>query len=415
MLRACKRAVAYRWGRRIHATATSTQLVSSSEKGEAEEGDWRDVGVFWDLENCTVPSGLDPFLVRPNIERALRTSGFLGPISISGFGDIHGYRIHTLEALSESGIDVRHVPNGGKNSSDRALMIDVLFWTMKHSPPAHVLLISGDSDFSMLLHKLRLLNYNVLLAASTSNGVASALVHAANRIWVWPDIAKGEGLLGRVHIPGTPSPFHKDDGSTNKEASVTEPTTDWQQDIRHTLENVKDPQEDVVSGFRNLSEAGWIPPLIVNEVINIVERCPGISLGDISRKLKSVNINVRAFGFASSHQFLLSIPQLETRFTDGLNMKDRIRYHLASTGKCPPTNDVGHLVQVKPLPPDDVRCESAKSSDGAAGNAKRALRCSTDRDDKNSTKKESLDQEKSPSSSSPQSWVSRIFALFKGS
>lgn len=112
MLRACKRAAACRWRRRIYATTTSTQPFSSSEKGEAEEGDWRDVGVFWDLENCTVPSSFDPFLVRPNIERALRTSGYLGPISISGFGDIHGYRIHTLEALSETGIDVRHVPNG---------------------------------------------------------------------------------------------------------------------------------------------------------------------------------------------------------------------------------------------------------------------------------------------------------------
>ena len=89
------------------------------------DGDVSDVAVFWDFENCPVPSSLDPFLVRRNIERALRKDGLFGPISLRGYGNIQNIsRAHVLEALSETGVGLHHVPYGMNSFSDLSIYID---------------------------------------------------------------------------------------------------------------------------------------------------------------------------------------------------------------------------------------------------------------------------------------------------
>eukprot|EP00250_Pteridium_aquilinum_P024658 c29407_g1_i1 orf=131-1372(+) len=412
MLRVCKTAAACRSRRRIHATRAAAEATtttrscirllssypypSSPERAGAEEVDCREVGVFWDFENCSVPSSLDPFLVRPNIERALRTSGFLGPISFSGYGNIHQIsRAHVLEALSETGVDLHHVPNGGTNASDRALLIDVMLWTMKHSAPANVLLISGDSDFSVLLHKLRMLSYNVLLAAPNNYGMATALVHAASRVWVWPDIATGEGLLGQVHISGTPLPRVKDDTSRNKDGK---PNMDLREDMGRAPENVKDIYQDPPNDvFSRVSEATWVPSILVNRIINIIEGSPGISLGEISKELRAMSINPRAFGYPSFYQLLTSINKLEIRFSDGIGMKDRVRFHLASA-------DVSHGVAAHDKQLDGCEKPESNASDKVCING----------NDKGLAEKESSGQERSPASGALFSWGSHLLRLFKG-
>lgn len=346
MLSVCRRAVCRCRGTGAApptAAARSRRAFSSSAAGEEDESE---VGVFWDFENCPVPSGLDPFLVRLNIERALRKSGYLGPISITGYGNIHLIsRAHVLEALSETGVDLHHVPNGGKNSSDRALLIDMLLWTIKHSPPAHVLLISGDSDFSVLLHKMRLLSYNVLLAAPNKTGIASALANAASRVWVWPDMATGEGPLGQTCTNESPVFHGKDfssyDVSRNRDAGPIKQTIDCllsEENGGHG-EGLKDGGEDAVrDGISKMSEARWIPSALVNRIVDIVEERPGISLGDISKELKSLNINPRSFGCSNFYHLLLSMQRLQTRFVDGLSMRDRVRFHLAGKDHINSTN-----------------------------------------------------------------------------
>lgn len=282
------------------------------------------MGVFWDIENCAVPSGLDPYVVRPNIERALRTSGFLGPIYVSGYVNINTIcRAHTLESLTESGITIHHVPSGGMDSSDRALLIDVMFWTMRHSPPAHILLITGDTDFSVLMHKLRLLGYNVLLAAPFHQHMSTALVHAASKIWIWPDVVVGEaeGLVAETHIPGAPLPDRF--GNKKKEGK---PREDSCEDLGPEV--VKDVPKG--SGKIKLQDGGWLPPRVADMIISIVIDRPGIALGDLTKELTARNINPKLYGYHDYHQCLSRMEELEIQYVDGACMRDRLLYYVAS-------------------------------------------------------------------------------------
>lgn len=68
-------------------------------------------------------------------------------------------------------------------------------WVSQNPPPAHLFFISGDTDFAGILHKLRMNNYNVLLATPT---FASEVFHsAATIIWQWSSILKGQCLSGK--------------------------------------------------------------------------------------------------------------------------------------------------------------------------------------------------------------------------
>ncbi|XP_024534961.1 uncharacterized protein LOC9657426 isoform X3 [Selaginella moellendorffii] len=155
------------------------------------------IGVWWDFENCNVPYGIDAHRVGLNIVSGLRSSGFKGPVSISGYGDMLQLSRCVQESLSATGIRLHHVPSGGKESesSDRALLMDLILWTIENPPPAHLFLISGDRDFSTALHKLRMRNYNVLLACPAGAYISPSLLGAASRVWYWNSLVRGEALV----------------------------------------------------------------------------------------------------------------------------------------------------------------------------------------------------------------------------
>lgn len=85
---------------------------------------------------------------------------------------------------------------GGKNSADRSLLVDLMYWVSRNPPPAHVFLISGDRDFAGILHRLRMNNYNILLASPES--APSVLCSASNIMWQWSSLLKGETLPGKL-------------------------------------------------------------------------------------------------------------------------------------------------------------------------------------------------------------------------
>ncbi|KAH9287668.1 hypothetical protein KI387_031785, partial [Taxus chinensis] len=153
--------------------------------------------VWWDLEKCPVPSGVDPHAIAQNISSALTNCGFKGAVSITAFGDTHALSPNIQRALSSTGIALQHVPSGVKDASDKRILVDMLFWAVDNSAPANYLLISGDRDFANALHQLSMRRYNILLAYPTKD-VPSSLLSAATAIWVWPSLALGEQLMPTI-------------------------------------------------------------------------------------------------------------------------------------------------------------------------------------------------------------------------
>ncbi|CAD5326523.1 unnamed protein product [Arabidopsis thaliana] len=152
--------------------------------------------VWWDIENCQVPNGLDAHGIAQNITSALQKMNYCGPVSISAYGDTNRIPLTIQHALNSTGIALNHVPAGVKDASDKKILVDMLFWALDNPAPANFMLISGDRDFSNALHGLRMRRYNVLLAQPLKASVP--LVHAAKTVWLWTSLSAGGIPLTRA-------------------------------------------------------------------------------------------------------------------------------------------------------------------------------------------------------------------------
>lgn len=70
------------------------------------------VSVWWDFENCSPPAGVNVFKIAQSITAAIRANGIKGPINITAFGDVLQLSRMNQEALSSTGINLAHIPNG---------------------------------------------------------------------------------------------------------------------------------------------------------------------------------------------------------------------------------------------------------------------------------------------------------------
>ncbi|KAK4417360.1 hypothetical protein Salat_2561600 [Sesamum alatum] len=154
------------------------------------------VSVWWDFENCNLPLTTNAFRVAQCITNAVRANGIKGPVQITAFGDVMQISRTNQEALSSTGISLTHVPAGGKNTADRSLLVDLMYYVSQNPPPAHLFLISGDRDFAGILHRLRLNNYNILLASP--DHAPNVLCCAATIMWQWSSLLKGKNLTGKL-------------------------------------------------------------------------------------------------------------------------------------------------------------------------------------------------------------------------
>lgn len=153
------------------------------------------VTVWWDLRNCTIPNGVSSLKISQNITSAIRANGIKGPVTITAFGDFTQVSRSLQENLEVTGVSLNHIPYGGENISDSSLLTDLIFWASQNPPPAHLFLISGDKDFAYILHRLRMNNYNILLASM--DPAPDILSGAASITWPWCQLAAGKSFTGK--------------------------------------------------------------------------------------------------------------------------------------------------------------------------------------------------------------------------
>ncbi|VVB00425.1 unnamed protein product [Arabis nemorensis] len=68
--------------------------------------------VFWNLNECMVPRGVDPRKIGPYIKRFVESYGYMGPLTITAFGVLTGFPDSILRGLYSGGINLSHVPAG---------------------------------------------------------------------------------------------------------------------------------------------------------------------------------------------------------------------------------------------------------------------------------------------------------------
>lgn len=96
------------------SSTSSSQLTPPRRPHHHEEEPSRGVkvSVWWDFENCHLPSGANVYKVAQSITSAVRINGIKGPITITAFGDVLQLSRTNQEALSSTGINLTHVPQG---------------------------------------------------------------------------------------------------------------------------------------------------------------------------------------------------------------------------------------------------------------------------------------------------------------
>ncbi|XP_068659773.1 uncharacterized protein [Aristolochia californica] len=253
------------------------------------------VSVWWDFQNCSIPDGVDAFRVAQRITSALRSSGIKGPTSITAYGDVTVLTRANQESLSATGISFNHIPNNGKNSGDRCLLLDLVYWVSQNPPPVHLFLISGDRDFANILHRLRMCNYNILLAST--DAPSGVLCSSASIMWHWNELVRGEVLRGK-HFN------HPPDG----------PHSSWYGHYRGPLEDPfahMEPEEYSDPSMEpNLRP---IPKALVNRIRQILDAHPdGLSICDLRLELQRNNVAMDKdfFGYKKFSRFLLALPNV---------------------------------------------------------------------------------------------------------
>ncbi|CAK9860611.1 unnamed protein product [Sphagnum jensenii] len=151
------------------------------------------VAILWDIENCSVPVEVNAEDVAGNIRYALQDHPQIGAVTMfSAYGDFNHFPRKVREGCQRTGVNLIDVPNGKKDASDKAILVDMFLFALDNRPPSTIFLITGDVDFAPALHKLGQRGYMVVLVVPDGVGVSSALRAAGNYVWDWPSLCRGE-------------------------------------------------------------------------------------------------------------------------------------------------------------------------------------------------------------------------------
>nr|XP_057944935.1 meiosis regulator and mRNA stability factor 1 isoform X3 [Doryrhamphus excisus] len=129
----------------------TSQKYGSPESGGTES--IPPVGVFWDIENCSVPSGRSAGVV---VER-IRSRFFQGhrEAEFICVCDISKESKAVIQELNNCQVTVAHINATAKNAADDKLRQSLRRFAETHTAPATVVLVSSDVNFASELSDLR--------------------------------------------------------------------------------------------------------------------------------------------------------------------------------------------------------------------------------------------------------------------
>ena len=119
--------------------------------------DIRNIAVFCDFENVAIgikDANYPDFKIRPVLERLLLKGSIVVKKAYCDWDRYKEYKRDMHEAAFEL-IEIPHVRQSGKNSADIRMVVDALDLCYTKSHIDAFVIISGDSDFSPLISKLK--------------------------------------------------------------------------------------------------------------------------------------------------------------------------------------------------------------------------------------------------------------------
>ncbi|XP_010215962.1 PREDICTED: meiosis arrest female protein 1 isoform X2 [Tinamus guttatus] len=137
------------------------------------------IGVFWDIENCSVPTGRSAIAVvqriREKFFKGHREAEFICVCDISKENK------EVIQELNNCQVTVAHINATAKNAADDKLRQSLRRFADTHTAPATVVLVSTDVNFALELSDLRH-RHSFRIILVHKNQASEALLHHAHEL-----------------------------------------------------------------------------------------------------------------------------------------------------------------------------------------------------------------------------------------
>ena len=177
--------------------------------------DTRIMAVFCDFENVALgvrDAKIPSFDIRKVLERLLLKGNIVVKKAYCNWERYKDFKGEMHEAAFEL-IEIPHLRMSGKNSADIRMVVDALDLCYTKSHVDTFVVISGDSDFSPLVSKLRE-NNKTVIGVGVKNSTSDLLISGCDEFIYYDDLVRGQararGARGEkaakpaVKTPGNP-------------------------------------------------------------------------------------------------------------------------------------------------------------------------------------------------------------------
>lgn len=234
----------------------------------ASSEDELSLAIFCDFENVALgarDAGYDGFDIKLVLQRLL-TKGAI--VVKRAYCDWDRYK-SAKKSLHESAfelIEIPHVSYSGKNSADIRLVVDALDLSTTKPHVGAFVIISGDSDFSPLVSKLRE-NDKKVIGVGVKNSTSSLLVDNCDDFIYYDDLVREASqhlARGKVEQARHTKRTGDDDRKLEGLELVLETVDDlfrereggsvWSSMVKQTLKRKRPNFSETYHGYRNFNE-----------------------------------------------------------------------------------------------------------------------------------------------------------------
>src|SRR3954453_4361836 len=186
------------------------------------------MAVFLDLENIALgahDADFPAFDIRKVLERLLLKGQIVVKKAYCDFERYKAFKRGLHEAAFEL-IEIPHIRQSGKNSADIRMVVDALDLCYTKSHVDTFVIISGDSDFSPLVSKLRE-NNKTVIGVGVKNSTSDLLIANCDEFIFYDDLVREKPARRRA-APKKAAP--KAEPSTAPADAVKKPDDDKKQE-----------------------------------------------------------------------------------------------------------------------------------------------------------------------------------------
>jgi uncharacterized protein (TIGR00288 family) len=171
------------------------------------------MAVFLDLENIALgahDAHYPPFSIQKVLERLLLKGHIVVKKAYCDFDRYKAFKRDLHEAAFEL-IEIPHVRQSGKNSADIRMVVDALDLCYTKGHVDTFIIISGDSDFSPLVSKLRE-NAKTVVGVGVKNSTSDLFINNCDQFIYYDDLVRAEPSKARRRAATSVTPARPAEG-----------------------------------------------------------------------------------------------------------------------------------------------------------------------------------------------------------